>query len=223
LVVALIASAVGAGAQAAAAAPPRPRSGETLAAQLLRPAALRAAPGGRMLARLSARTTFGLPTVLAVVGRRGRWLRVLSDARPNGASAWIPAAGTRLLRETWSIEVRLSRRLLVVRHRGRPYARMTVGIGRPSSPTPTGRFAVVSRLRPSSPALGYGEGILGLTGRQAHLPRSWTGGDRLAIHGTDDPATIGAPASLGCLHVAAADLRLLMERIPLGTQVRIRA
>jgi lipoprotein-anchoring transpeptidase ErfK/SrfK len=56
-----------------------------------------------------------------------------------------------------------------------------------------------------------------------HTPAGWQGGDRLAIHGTNDPSSIGVPSSAGCLHADADDLRYLMRRVPLGTPVFIRA
>ena len=67
----------------------------------------------------------------------------------------------------------------------------------------------------------YGCCILALTGHQPNLPSGWTGGDRLAIHGTDAPSSIGAASSAGCLRASDEDLRVLMATVPLGTQVSI--
>jgi lipoprotein-anchoring transpeptidase ErfK/SrfK len=97
-----------------------------------------------------------------------------------------------------------------------------VGVGRAGSPTPTGRFAVTDKLSGSAYGPYYGCCILALSAHQTHLPPGWTGGDRVAIHGTNAPATIGAAASAGCLHAGEADLRTLMRRVPLGTPVFIR-
>lgn len=41
------------------------------------------------------------------------------------------------------------------------------------------------------------------------------------IHGVGDESTLGRPASRGCLHLAAADLMPLYDRIPAGTLVWI--
>ena len=54
-----------------------------------------------------------------------------------------------------------------------------------------------------------------------HLPAGWTGGDRIAIHGTNDPGSIGVPSSAGCPHASDEDMRFLMARVPLGTPVLI--
>ncbi len=56
-----------------------------------------------------------------------------------------------------------------------------------------------------------------------NTPAGWQGGNRLAIHGTNNPASIGVPSSAGCLHADAEDLKVLMRRVPLGTPVFIRA
>lgn len=41
------------------------------------------------------------------------------------------------------------------------------------------------------------------------------------IHGVGDEATLGRPASIGCIHLSAADLLPLYDRLPLGTLVWI--
>lgn len=41
------------------------------------------------------------------------------------------------------------------------------------------------------------------------------------VHGVGDETTLGRPASRGCIHVAAADLLPLYDRIPIGTLVWI--
>ena len=197
--------------------------GETLAAQIVRPTSLHASPGGRVLSRLSTETSFGSKRVLAVVSQPGPWLEVLSATLPNGHTGWIRAADVTLLRETWSIDIDLSRRSMTLRHFGRSYRRMTIAVGAAATPTPTGRYAVTDRLRTGSPTSPYGCCVLALNGRQPNVPQDWEGGDRLAIHGTNNPESIGSAASLGCLRAGTEDMRLLMARVPLGTPVRIRA
>ena len=50
----------------------------------------------------------------------------------------------------------------------------------------------------------------------------WPGGDRLAVHATDDESSIGEPVSLGCMRADAAEARWLINHIPLGSPVFIR-
>jgi L,D-transpeptidase catalytic domain len=185
---------------------------------------LRLRPGGRAAARLGSRTEFGSRRVLGVAARRGPWLGVVATERPNGRLGWVHRRNPRLaLRRTrYSLHADLSRRRLVLRRGGRRVHSLSVAIGRPGSPTPTGRFAVTDKLRGSRFSPYYGCCILALSGHQPNTPPGWQGGNRLAIHGTDAPATIGTPASAGCLRGADAGLVPLMRRVPLGTAVFIR-
>jgi lipoprotein-anchoring transpeptidase ErfK/SrfK len=105
---------------------------------------------------------------------------------------------------------------------GRVVHEATVAIGRSGSSTPTGRFAITDKIAGSRYGPYYGCCILALSGKQPNLPPGWTGGDRLAIHGTDDLGSIGQPSSAGCLRARDEDLRPLMRRVPLGTPVFIR-
>ena len=143
---------------------------------------------------------------------------------PNGKLAWVHAGngGLDLRRTAYSLHADLSGRWLELRRKGRTVRRITVAVGRPGSETPTGRFAVTDKLRGTSYGPYYGCCVLALNGHQPKLPAGWQGGDRLAIHGTNSPGTIGAAASAGCLRAGDADLEVLMRRVPLGTPVFIR-
>ena len=185
---------------------------------------LRARPNGRVLARAGASTEFGGTRVLSVAARRGRWLGVVATELPNGRLAWVNRRNPALhLRRTaYSLHADLSGRWLELRRHGRRIRRITVAVGRPGSETPTGRFAVTDKLNGRRYGSYYGCCVLALSGHQPKLPAGWSGGDRLAIHGTDSPATIGAAASAGCLRAWDADLHVLMRRVPVGTPVFIR-
>lgn len=176
-----------------------------------------------MLARVRPRTEFGSAAVLAVVRVRGRWLGVLSPSLPNGRFGWVRADRVRLLRETWRIRVDLSQRRAVLLHQGRRYAAFPVAVGMPAYATPTGTFGVTDRLSTGRPGSTYGCCVLALSGRQPNVPQDWPGGDRLAIHGTNEPASVGTAASRGCLRASARTMRMLIAKVPLGTQVVIRA
>jgi lipoprotein-anchoring transpeptidase ErfK/SrfK len=199
--------------------PPRPPFG----AQLARRTVLRASPGGRVILALGMRTGYGSARVMAVVGRRGRWLAVLSPHVPNSRPGWIRADSATLLHEPYTLHVDLSARELVVRHDGRAVRRVTVAVGRPGTTTPTGHFAVTDRLRITGGRGAYGCCALALSGRQPSVPQGWSGGDRIAIHGTSNAATLGTPASSGCLRAGDRDMRWLLAKIPLGAPVRVRA
>ena len=48
-----------------------------------------------------------------------------------------------------------------------------------------------------------------------------SGGNRIAIHATPAPGTIGQRDSHGCLHVANAEARWLIDNVPIGTRILI--
>jgi lipoprotein-anchoring transpeptidase ErfK/SrfK len=158
--------------------------------------------------------------VLGVVGVRGSWLEVTAEALPNGHFGWVKFGRDVAVHAVrWELRVSLSRREIDVLGGGRLVRRIPVGIGRPGSPTPTGRFAVAEKLTGSfGPAFGCC--ILALTARQPRLPPGWNTKITyyVAIHaGTGQ----GAEVSAGCLHATEAQVRWLMRTVPLGTPVLI--
>jgi lipoprotein-anchoring transpeptidase ErfK/SrfK len=186
--------------------------------------ALRTRPDGPVALRAGDTTGFGSTQRLGVVRRRGRWLGVTTPSLPNGALGWVDRRSTSVAieRTRWAIRADISSRTVVLRRAGRVVRRLSVAVGRPGSPTPTGRFAVTDKLSGGGYGPYYGCCILALSATQPNTPPGWTGGNRMAIHGTSDPSSIGAAASAGCLRAADGDLRLLMKRAPVGTPVVIR-
>jgi lipoprotein-anchoring transpeptidase ErfK/SrfK len=207
---------------------PAPKPEPTFAVARVKPGrtvALRSKPGGRVLASVGATTEFGSSTTLAVAERRGRWLGMTSTDLPNGKLGWVRTTDTSIKPHATHLSLRidLSRRKLEFRDGRKVLRRTTVGIGRPGSPTPTGRFSITDKLQGATYGAFYGCCILALSGHQTNTPAGWQGGDRLAIHGTNNPSSIGVPSSAGCLHADAEDLRVLMRKVPLGTPVFISA
>jgi hypothetical protein len=207
---------------------PAPKPEPTFSVARVKPGhtvALRTKPRGRVLASVAATTEFGSKTTLAVAARRGPWVGLTSTDLPNGKLGWVRSTDPSLKAHAthFSLRIDLSRRKLELRDGRKVLRRATVGIGRPGSPTPTGRFSITDKLQGATYGSFYGCCILALSGHQTNTPAGWQGGDRLAIHGTDNPASIGVPSSAGCLHADAEDLKIRMRQVPLGTPVFIRA
>lgn len=187
--------------------------------------ALHSRPFGPVLARVGPRTPFGSPRALGVVAtRHGRWLAVTEAGVGDNRSVWVDAraGGLRYERTPLEVDIDLSTRTLVVRREGTVLRRASVGVGRAGSPTPTGRFAVTDKLDGSAYSAAYGCCILALSAIQPSLPAGWSGGNRVAIHGTLSSSDFGRAVSAGCVHASDATLRYLMRIVPLGTPVLIR-
>jgi lipoprotein-anchoring transpeptidase ErfK/SrfK len=187
--------------------------------------ALRARPFGPVVARVGAVTQFGSQRALSVVAtEHGRWLAVTEPGVAGNHAVWVDAraGGLRYSRTPLELDVDLSERTLTVRRGDVVLRRTSIGVGAVDSPTPTGRFAVTDKLAGPKFSAAYGCCILALSAIQPNLPRGWSGGNRVAIHGTPSASDFGQAVSAGCVHAPDSDLRWLMRVVPLGTPVVIR-
>ncbi len=149
--------------------------------------------------------------------------QVSVSRRADGGRGWIPAARATLDATDYAIRIDRSARRLTLHRGDRRLRRFSVAVGRPANPTPLGRYAVTDRLRTGRADSPYGCCAVALTGHQTKLVPGWPGGDRLAIHGTPQPESVGRAVSLGCLRAREPDIRALIDRVPLGTPVIVEA
>jgi hypothetical protein len=190
--------------------------------------AARRRPGGEVVARFGTENVNGVRTVLGVVGtvvdRRCRptWYRVQLPMRPNGVQGYVRAAEVTLHRVTTRIVVDLSERRVTLYRDGRRVLATTAAIGSEATPTPTGRYYVNQRLLAADPDGPFGPGAVGISAFSPVLT-GWAQGGPIAIHGTNDPSSIGLAVSNGCLRIANDVLVRLFEATPAGTPVMIRA
>ena len=177
-------------------------------------------PGGQPTETAGHRTEFGSRTVFAVTDEKQGWAAVLTPYTENGEPLWLELDPRRLKagRVSWSLEVDLSEFETRLYDDGKLVRRFDVSIGMPTSPTPTGRFAITDTFRGGLNA-SYGCCALATTARQVNLPSGWLGGDRIAFHGTS--GSIGAAISHGCLRAVDEDVSALVDRVPPGTPVEI--
>jgi hypothetical protein len=187
--------------------------------------ALRTRPFGPVVARVGAVTRFGSQRALGVVAtQHGRWLAVTEAGVGSNRVVWVDAraGGLRYSRTALKLEVDLSERTMTLTRGDAVVRSVNVGVGAFDSPTPTGRFAVTDKLAGSDYSASYGCCILALSAVQPNLPAGWTGGDRIAIHGTISSNDFGRAVSAGCVHAPDSELRYLMRVVPIGTPVVIR-
>lgn len=96
-----------------------------------------------------------------------------------------------------------------------------VTTGRESSPTPMGTFTIVNRV--ANPTY-YQPGKVIPPGKKNPVGERWIGLSKkhYAIHGTDEPRSIGRVASHGCVRMGAKDVKELFARVRIGDVVEIR-
>lgn len=202
--------------------------GTGVAVVVTRPTVARRFPGGAPIARFARRNVNGVRTVFGVLGARVRrecrvdWYRVQLPLRPNGITGWVRAEDVRRFSVRTRVVVDLSDRRVTV-YRGTAVAlRVRAAIGKPETPTPTGRYYVNQRLLAGDPLGPWGPGGVGISAFSPALV-DWVQGGPIAIHGTNQPRSIGQAASNGCLRISNDRLLELMRLAPEGTPVEIRA
>lgn len=205
-------------------APPGP---EYWSAPVLRPVVARAKPSDDATAvvALSATTPEATSNLVLVIGRRLEpdgtlWLLVRLPVLPNNRTGWIPrsAVGGYSLLHT-RLVVDLDRLEATLLRDGRPIFRARIGIGKPSSPTPTGDFYIRDRVTNFHNAF-YGPLAFGTSARSAVLT-DWPGGGFVGIHGTNRPELIPGRISHGCIRMRNVDIIRLGRLMPTGTPLTI--
>jgi lipoprotein-anchoring transpeptidase ErfK/SrfK len=190
-------------------------------------ARVRVAPSmdARVITRLHYLTEDGYPEVYTVYETRadasGRnWNRIGVPMRPNGTAGWVPASALG--------PVYASRRRLVINRStlravlyldGAVIWRSRVGVGKPGTPTPAGRFWIREKF-PTHDAGGlYGPYAFGTSAYS--VLSDWPGGGVIGIHGTDQPGLLPGRVSHGCVRLPNARIAALYRLMPVGTPVSI--
>jgi L,D-transpeptidase catalytic domain len=179
----------------------------------------------RTIARTHLATEDGFPEVYLLLSSftdaGGRvWACIRIPTRPNGRIGWVLQSALGELQVThWLLEISLSGRRLRAYYEGKLRLSAPVGVGKPSTPTPTGHFWIRERFRLTAGNL-YGPYALG-TSAYSTLT-DWPGGGVVGIHGDlGEPQAIPGDPSHGCVRMRGADLAWLAPRLQLGTPVHI--
>jgi len=185
-------------------------------------------PGGEQIASFGVinqnghATVFGVRRVVLDDDCEIAWYRVRLPVRPNGIEGYVEVGDVNLIRLHTRIIVDLSERQLTLYRDGKPVLHTSVAVGAPSTPTPTGHYYVNQRLIPGDPNGPYGPGAIGISAFSDVL-QGWAQGGPIAIHGTNEPLSIGTAASHGCIRLANVVLRRLFAATDAGTPVIIHA
>jgi hypothetical protein len=152
----------------------------------------------------------------------GTWGRVELPCVWPRVDGWIPLRGLQREQTFIHVDIDLSEhRVRVYKHDDLLYS-VAGAIGTSASPTPPGAYVVTDRV-PFASGSALGSFAFGISGIQPHLPAGWSGGNQLAIHGTNDPSSIGTSASAGCVRVSEWALDRFKPLLRLGTPVIIHA
>jgi lipoprotein-anchoring transpeptidase ErfK/SrfK len=181
------------------------------------------ASSGRAYEVLQNPTASGDPLVFLVSGTAldSTWLHVYLPSRPNQSQGWIPTSAVTLSADGFRVDVDLSTHLMTVLNGGHAVMSIKVGEGRSALPTPTGTFFIVDLLKQPNPAGEYGPYAFGLSAFSNVLQNFGGGPGEIGIHGTDEPDSVGASVSHGCIRVSNATIADLAKLLPLGTPVVI--
>ena len=135
---------------------------------------------------------------------------------------WIEARKVKLWRTPWHVVVNVESKRLFVFSGKRLTHSFPVVVGRPSTPTPRGRFYVEEAilLRPHSLGAPYAYAL----SARSHVYQEFDGGPgQIAIHGVNGiGGTPGRAESHGCIRMTAAALEWMAARFGTGTPVEIR-
>jgi hypothetical protein len=162
------------------------------------------------------------PLLRSYINAEGQeWVRVRIPGRPNGRTGWMLRELLGSFHHThWRIVVDLSERRMMVYYAGRPLRIFPVGVGKPSTPTPTGHFWIDESFKLSNPSNPYWPYALG-TSDYSTLP-NWAGEGVVGIHGPyGEPQKIPGDPSHGCIRMLAPDIAWLGPRVTLGTPVDV--
>jgi len=180
-------------------------------------------PGRDRIARFGLVNVNGVDMVFAVRGIScdAQWLHVQLPLRPNGVTGWVRANHVKRITVRTRIVVDLSQRTVRFYKQGRLVLQAHAAVGASATPTPLGRYYVNQRLIPGDPGGPFGPGAIGISAFSPVLT-GWTQGGPVAIHGTNEPWSIGRAVSNGCIRIPNAVDKKLFWQAPAGTPVIIQ-
>jgi lipoprotein-anchoring transpeptidase ErfK/SrfK len=188
--------------------------------------------GGHVVAKVETSAPWsGGRNQLLVLGSRhdkkGRtWLHVELPTRPNGSRGWMLADFARVAPTPWRVVVSISHRTLSLYKAGKLVRSVSSVVGAPSTPTPTGLYAIATAVKQPDPGGFYGPWVLHLNAF-SNVLRTFEGGPgTIGIHGRSGASLatpLGTAGSHGCVRVDNDVVSQLAHVAGPGTPVEIRA
>jgi hypothetical protein len=178
------------------------------------------------VSRLRWYTEDGFPEIYLVLGLHRdaagqEWAKLRIPMRPNGRVGWVRREALGYLHTTRDLVVVDRRRLRMdFFTNGRRRWSAPVGVGKPRTPTPPGRFWIRERFKIVDRASGYWPYAFG-TADYSKLS-DWPGGGVVGIHGPYfEPGAIPGRPSHGCIRLRVDDAAWLGSHLGLGTPLQV--
>lgn len=164
------------------------------------------------------------PLAFLAIGKQTDWLQVRLPVRPNGAVGWIRAADVNLdMIPEYRVLVELGARRLTLFKGEEVVLQELVGIGKPKTPTPTGKFYVDAMVKLANPNTVWGPYQMSVSGFSPTLERFMGGPGQIALHGTNAPGLIPGEISNGCIRLKNDVITKIASLTGIGTPVEIVA
>jgi lipoprotein-anchoring transpeptidase ErfK/SrfK len=163
-----------------------------------------------------------LPVIGHAVGADSRrWLRVRLPGRPNGLTGWIAQGRATPLRTRWRLVISLATRRVTAFRNGRQVRSFRAIVGKPSTPTPRGRYFIEEPVRLRSGDAGAPFALA--TSARSEVLQEFAGGPgQIALHGIRNiGGRLGTAVSHGCVRLSTRAITWLVKRIRAGTPLTI--
>lgn len=176
--------------------------------------------------RLRLYTEDGFPEVYLLLEehvdkKRRIWVKVRVPKRPNGRTGWVKRSSLAAYRQN-AHQLIVNRKTFkaTLYRRGKQIWQASVGVGKPGTITPSGRYYVREKFRFKNRPV-YGSRAIG-TSAYAPTLSDWPGGGVVGLHGTDEPGLLPGRVSHGCVRIRNSQIIKLYNLIPVGTPIWIQ-
>jgi lipoprotein-anchoring transpeptidase ErfK/SrfK len=175
-----------------------------------------------VVAKFSKLTDYKQPRTLLAVNTQPGWWQALLPMRPNGTLGWVKDGDVIAGQTDYEIRISVSRHYLALLNKGNIVLETNVVVGKPETPTPTGKFYITDPVDLTArPNGAYGAYALGLSAYSEVLKTFNGGPGQIAIHGNGQLNTVGQDLSNGCIRLFNDVVVQIAKQVPLGTPVQI--
>jgi lipoprotein-anchoring transpeptidase ErfK/SrfK len=155
----------------------------------------------------------------------GDRLPVYLPYKPGG-KGFVDKAKVTLTKNPYSIKIELAAHKLTLNQGGKSILETEVGLGMEGLETPVGTFFLVKLYKNPDPSNSYGPYAYGtsafIQSDDPEFLEQFPEG-QVGIHGNNDPSSIGANKSHGCVRLPNDKITEMANLLPLGTPVTVVA